>query len=79
MPAQLGFGAPELICSFGTPMSEMKEIKAKDGGAFVRNYPMSFKFLEALDAQNKVAKRRGVRQIIRVYGIDAGNRHHDNG
>jgi hypothetical protein len=40
---------------------------------------MSFKFLEALDAQSKVAERRGVMQIIHVYGIDAGNQHHDNG
>jgi endonuclease YncB( thermonuclease family) len=35
--------------------------------------------LDALDAQNEVVKQRGVRQTIRVYGIDAGNQHHDNG
>jgi hypothetical protein len=40
---------------------------------------MSCQFLTALDAQNEVVQRRGVRQIIRVYGIDAGNQHHDNG
>jgi hypothetical protein len=53
---------------------DVKKIKANDGVASARNYPMSFKFLEALDAQSKVAERRGVMQIIHVYGIDAGCR-----
>ena len=60
-------------------VDEMKEMRAKDGVAFATEYPMSCQFLTALDAQNVVVQRRGVRQIIRVYGIDAGNQHHDNG
>ena len=60
-------------------VDEMKEMMAEDGVAFATEYPMSCQFLTALDAQNEVVQRRGVRQIIRVYGIDAGNQHHDNG
>jgi hypothetical protein len=54
-------------------VDEMKEMRAKGGETFATKYPMSYQFLNALDAQNEVAKRRGVRQIIRIYGIDAGN------
>jgi hypothetical protein len=37
------------------------------------------KFLLALEKQDEVAPRIGVRQIIRIYGTSPGNRHHDNG
>jgi hypothetical protein len=37
----------------------MKEMKAKGGVAFATKYPVSCQFLDALDAQNEVAKQRG--------------------
>ena len=40
---------------------------------------MCHKFLLALELQDEIAPGTGARQIIRIYGISPGNRHHDNG
>ena len=45
----------------------------------LHNNPMCRKFLLALELQDEVAPRTGVRQIIRIYGTSPGNCHHDNG
>jgi hypothetical protein len=49
-------------CELIWNVDEMKEMKAKGGETFATKYPMSCQFLNALDAQNEVAKQRGVRQ-----------------
>jgi hypothetical protein len=45
----------------------------------LHNNTMCSKFLLALELQDEVAPRKGVRQIIRIYGTSPGNCHHDNG
>jgi hypothetical protein len=57
-------------------VDELKRIMTEDK---LNNNPMCRKFLLALEKQDKVAPRKGVRQIIRIYGTSPGNHHHDNG
>jgi hypothetical protein len=57
-------------------VDELKRILAEDK---LHNNPMCRKFLATLELQDEIVPRKGVRQIIRIYGISPGNRHHDNG
>jgi hypothetical protein len=57
-------------------VDELKRILAEDK---LHNKPVCRKFLLALEEQDKIAPRKGVRQIIRIYGISPGNCHRDNG
>ena len=58
---------------------DVDELKRLLAEGKLHNNPMCCKFLLALEKQDDVAPRKGVRQIIRIYGTSPGNRHHDHG
>jgi hypothetical protein len=62
------------------PIWDVDELNRILAGDKLHNNPMCHKFLAALELQeDEISPRTGARQIICIYGISPGNRHHDGG
>jgi hypothetical protein len=74
-----GLSKYELTKKWTELIWDVGELKGLLAEGKLHNNPMCSKFLLALELQDEVSPRRGVRQIIRIYGTSPGNCHHDNG
>jgi hypothetical protein len=74
-----GLSKYEITKKWTEPIWDVDGLKGLLAEGKLHNNPMCLKFLLALKLQDKVAPRKGVRQIIRIYRTSPGNCHHYNG